>query len=126
LFKLNYTYTNAVDKSKNSPDFGKKLLRRPIHRAALFIDYIISDRADVNLELIYVGKKDDKNFSTFPAQRINLDSYTLLNIAGHYSLLKFLSLFARVENLLDTDYEEVYGYGTPGFSVFAGIKLNLI
>ena len=77
----------------------------------------------MNLEVIYIGKKDDKNFSTFPAERINLDAYTLINIAGHYSLFKFLRLFARFENLLDTDYEEVYGYGTPGLSAFAGLKL---
>ena len=124
--KLNYTYTSSIDKSKNSPDFGKKLLRRPTHRAAVYGDYIISARADVNLEIIYVGEKDDKNFSTFPAQRINLEAYTLLNIAGHYRLFKFLELFARVENLLDIDYEEVFGYGTPGLSAFAGIKLNLL
>lgn len=123
--KLNYTYTNAVDKSKNSPEFGEKLLRRPTHRAALYADYFISDRSNINLEIIYVGEKDDKNFSTFPAQRINLEAYTLLNIAGYYNLFKFLKLFARVENLFDTDYEEVYGYGTPGLSAFAGLKLNL-
>jgi len=121
--KLNYTYTNAVDKSKNTPDFGNKLLRRPNHRAAIYADFIISDRADMNLEIIYVGEKDDKNFSIFPAQRINLKAYTLINIAGYYNLFKFLKLFARIENLLDTDYEEVYGYGTPGLSAFAGLKL---
>jgi vitamin B12 transporter len=123
--KLNYTYTNAIDKSKNSPDYGEKLLRRPTHRAAFYVDYIISELADLNFEIIYVGKKDDKNFSTFPAKRIKLDPYTLINIAGHYNLFKFLKLYARVENLLDTDYEEVYGYGTPGLSAFAGIKLTL-
>ena len=79
----------------------------------------------MNLEIVYVGGKVDKDFSTFPAQRVNLDSYTLLNIAGHYNLFKFLRLFARIENLLDTDYEEVYGYGTPGLSAFAGLKLTI-
>jgi vitamin B12 transporter len=123
--KVNYTYTNAVNKSRNSIDFGKKLLRRPNHRVAIYADYIISDRADVNLEIIYVGDKADKNFSTFPAQRVNLEAYTLLNISGHFRLLKFLKLFTRVENLLDIDYEEVYGYGTPGLSAFAGLKINL-
>ncbi len=123
--KINYTYTNAVDKSPDSQEFGQKLLRRPTHRAAVFADYIISEKADINLELIYAGEKDDKNFSTFPAERITLDSYTLVNISGHYKLFNFLMLFARLENLLDTYYEEVYGYGTPGLSVFAGLKLNI-
>ena len=75
--------------------------------------------------MIYIGEKDDKNFSTFPAQRINLKDYTLINIAANYDLFRFLKLFARVENLLNTDYEEVYGYGTPGLSAFAGLKLTI-
>ena len=123
--KLNYTYTYTIDKSRNSADFGNRLLRRPAHVASLFADYIISAQADVNLEVIYVGGKDDKNFSTFPAERIKLDAYTLINVAGHYNLFSFLRLFARIENLLDSYYEEVYGYGSPGLSVFAGIKLSL-
>jgi vitamin B12 transporter len=123
--KLSYTYTHAVDRSKNTPDFGKKLIRRPNHRAVLFADYIISEHADINLEMIYVGEKDDKNFSTFPAQRINLKDYTLINIAANYNLFRFLRLFVRIENLSNTDYEEVYGYGTPGLSAFAGLKLTI-
>jgi len=122
--KINYSYTDARNKSKNSPEFDEPLLRKPKHSAALFADFIISDKADVNIEIIYVGEKDDKNFSSFPAERITLDSYTLINIAGHYNLLEFLRLYARLENLLDAGYEEVYGYGTPGLSAFAGIKLN--
>jgi outer membrane cobalamin receptor len=31
----------------------------------------------------------------------------------------------RIENLLDKQYEEVYGYGTAGFSVYGGISLNI-
>jgi vitamin B12 transporter len=123
--KLNYTYTNAVNKSPNSQEFGQKLLRRPTHRAALFADYFILDRANLSLEIIYVGVKDDKNFSSFPAQRIKLGAYTLINISGHYQIFDFLKIFTRFENMLDKDYEEVYGYGTPGFSAFAGFKLNL-
>ena len=122
--KFNYTFTDAVNKSRNSSDYGEKLLRRPEHRAALYTDYTLSENAGLNLEAIYVGKKDDKNFSNFPAERITLDPYILINFAGYYDLFKFLRLFARLENVLDTEYEEVYGYGTPGLSVFAGIKLN--
>ena len=31
-------------------------------------------------------------------------------------------LFARGENLLDEDYENVYGYATPGVGVYAGLQ----
>ena len=31
----------------------------------------------------------------------------------------------RMDNLFDENYEEVPGFGTPGFSVYAGIKASL-
>jgi outer membrane cobalamin receptor len=31
-------------------------------------------------------------------------------------------LLARLDNLLDYEYEEVYGYGTAGLSFFGGMS----
>jgi vitamin B12 transporter len=50
---------------------------------------------------------------------------TLVNVAAHFDIFKFLRIFARVENLFDVEYEEVFGFGTPGLSGFAGIKITL-
>ena len=58
-------------------------------------------------------------------QRTELKEYVLLNIATHYDVFDFLRLNARVENILDKDYEEVFGYGTAGLSFYGGIKLSL-
>jgi len=123
--KLNYTYTDARNKSKNSSEYNQRLIRKPVNRAGLYADFIISKNAGINLEIIYTGKKDDKNFTTFPAENVKLDAYTLVNLAGHYNLFRFLKIFARVENLFDAGYEEIYGYGTPGLSAYAGLKLMI-
>ena len=40
-------------------------------------------------------------------------------------LLDFVRINLRLENIIDSDYEEVYGYATPGFSIYGGIKLSL-
>jgi vitamin B12 transporter len=61
--------------------------------------------------------------STF-TRRVKLDGYTLVNLAASYDLTKNFQIFGRVENLLDKEYEEVKGYGTPGISFFGGIKLS--
>ncbi len=71
------------------------------------------------------AKEDDLDFSTFPSTRIQLDPYVLLNVAAHYRLFDFLRLNLRIENLLDSDYEEVFGYGTAGLSVYGGINVTL-
>ena len=123
--KANYTYLDSKDLSDNSPDKGLPLLRRPMHKAGLNVDYSFLQRANVNFEIIYVGEKDDKDFSSFPAERIIIDSYTLVNLAAHYDIFEFIRIFARVENLLDADYEEVLGFGTPKLSGFVGFKITL-
>jgi vitamin B12 transporter len=123
--KINYTYTNSKDKSESSPDYNQKLIRRPKHKASLFVNSDITERANVNLEVIYVGERDDKNFSLFPAERIILESYALINIAGHYDLFEILRIFGRVENLLNTEYEEIYGFARPELSAYGGIRIKL-
>lgn len=121
--KVNYTYTDARDISPDSPTYDMRLVRRPENKTGFSADYKFSPKADINAEVIRVGDRQDIDFSTY--NRITLKGYTLINLAGHYDLFDYLQLNARVENLLDTDYEEVYGYATPGLSLYGGVKLKL-
>ena len=121
--KINYTYTDARDISTNSPDYDKKLVRRPENKTGIYADYRFNSKADINTEMIWAGPREDIDFMTY--QRVTLKSYVLINLAGHYDLFDFLRLNVRVENLLDTDYEEVFGYATPRLSFYGGFKLKI-
>jgi len=125
--KLNYTYTNAKDESEGLDDDERKLIRRPEHKVGSYLSYNFSPKANANVEVIYIGEQDDLVFDnlTFTSSRTQLDPYILLNFSAHYQLLEFLRFNLRLENILDSDYEEVYGYATPGFSIYGGIKLSL-
>lgn len=123
IVKANYTYTKALDKSENTPSFDQKLLRRPENKIGLLIDYSFLQKAGINSEFIWVGSREDFDFSTFT--RVEMKNYLLVNFAAHYNLFNFLRLNVRIENLLDTDYEEVFGYGTAGLSFYGGIQLSL-
>jgi len=123
--KGNFTYTDSKDKSMNSPDKDLPLLRRPKIKASYEVNYSFNDKANINGEIIYAGERDDKDFSQFPVQRVKLKGYSIVNLAASYKIFEFLQLYARVENLFDTDYEEVLGYATPGLSGYAGIKIGL-
>ena len=46
----------------------------------------------------------------------------VVNLRADYRLEKDLSLFARVGNLFDKDYELKRDYETPGRTVFVGIR----
>jgi len=123
--KTNFTYTNTKNKSENSPDRDKLLLRRPKVKISSSVNYIFQERANLNVEVIFVGQRDDMNFSIFPAVRVNLKSYTLVNLSASYDVLKFLQLYGRIDNLFDTEYEDVLGFGTPGFSGYLGFKVAI-
>jgi len=124
LIKFNYTYLQTEDKGEGSVDKGMQLLRRPRNKAALITSYDFLKRANITIEIIYNDIRDDKNFSTFPATRLTLSSYTLLNIAAQFNILNWLTVTGRVDNLLNVDYEDIYGYATPGLSGYAGVKIN--
>lgn len=116
--RLNYTHMDTEDK-KTDLD----LLRRPKNKFGLDLNYHFLKKGNANLGVIYVGKRDDLDPITF-SRRIKLDGYTLVNLAASYDITKNFQIFGRVENLFNKEYEEVKGYGTPGLSLFGGIKIN--
>jgi len=125
IVKANYTYLNARDKSENTPDYNQKLIRRPDNKAGVYVSYSINNDANLNIDVMYVGKRDELDFATYPASRIVMPDYFLINLAAYYDLNSFLRLQGRIENLLNKQYEEIYGYGTAGFSVYGGINVRV-
>jgi vitamin B12 transporter len=125
VFKSNYTYTKTKDLSENSPDKNLPLLRRPIHKAVVSINYSFLQKFNTNIDAIYAGKRDDKYFNGTQSERVILPDYLLINFAVSYEMYSYLQLYAKVNNLTDKYYEEVYGYATPGLSLYAGFKLTL-
>ncbi len=121
---INYTYNNTIDKSKNSNNEDKNLLRRPENKASININYIYNNKLNTNLEGTYVGTRDDLDFSKFPAETVRLKSYFLINLSVSYKIVSHFTVFGRIENLSDEDYQDVLGFGTAGRSAYAGIKLN--
>jgi vitamin B12 transporter len=110
------TLQKAIDKSDNSD-----LLRRPREKFSLQMRRALSNEGNVGLEWLYVGKRLDRTFSGDET----LDPYHLINLSGVIKMAKNLWMEARVDNLLDEDYELVYGYNTPGLSVFVGVNYKI-
>lgn len=121
-----YTYLDATEPdSLTGEDKGE--VRRPRHVATLNGDWRFLDNlANVNLNLTYVGDRTDVFFDplTFDRATVNLDSYYLASVALSYRATAQVRLYTRVENLLSENYEDVYGYNTPGLAAYAGIGLS--
>ncbi len=101
---------------------GERLIRRAKNRASLLATFLVSPDVSATASLIRVGKREDRDFSTYPSTRVTLPAYTLVNLSGEWRATKSVSLFARAENLADKQYEDARGYGTPGRSFYAGVS----
>lgn len=117
-----YTYTDGEDSN------GTELVRRPRHIASVnaAYDFTVSGApANVNLGVDYHGRRNDLAFDAFfNTSTVTLGSYTLVNLAASWEPRDGVELYARLENALDEDYEDVLSYGAPGRSLFAGARLT--
>ena len=117
--RADYTYTWAVNLISDD-----QLIRRPQNRADFSASYQWSG-ANLGFNVVYVGNRPDTAFLNFSSEPVTLPSYTLVNFMASYQVDKTVKLFGRVNNIFNTTYEEVYGYGTPGLSVYLGTKVSL-
>jgi vitamin B12 transporter len=115
------SYTRLTAKDK---DTGLGLLRRPRDKFSAGLDWKPLPKFDLGLKLSRVGSRSDLDFNTWPSAPITLRPYTLLDANISYAVAPRTKLFFRFDNLLNQRYEMIYGYGTPGFCVYAGIKLE--
>lgn len=115
--RASYTYTDTENK-----ETGEVLARRARNKAALDATYAFTAKARGTASLVYVGERTDINYAAY--ETITLDGYVLANLNAEYELRKNVTVFGRVENLLDEEYEEVFGYGTPGRAGYGGVKMT--
>lgn len=120
---LAYTY---LDSTEETAGIQIDEIRRPRHMGALNLNYNWNQKANLNLAVQYNGRQSDNFYPPYPPyqERVSLDAFTLVNVAFSYELSDQVSITARIENLLDKDYEEVYGFQTPGRSTYAGVRMK--
>lgn len=80
------------------------------------------DRLTLAASLAYVGKRRDVDFDTFTD--VTLGDYALVTVSGRYRLTESIELTGRVENAGDADYQDVFGYATPGIAVHGGVRIR--
>ncbi|MFC3230746.1 TonB-dependent receptor plug domain-containing protein [Marinibaculum pumilum] len=104
-----YTYDRANDTSTDT-----SLADVPAHKAYLDLSYGVTDALRVGGSARY--QSSQRNFVGWS------DPFTVFGLRADYDLRPNVSLFGRVENVLNHQYEERAGIGTPDRSVYAGIR----
>ena len=118
--KLDLAYT-WLDSTEN----GVNEVRRPHHIGSFNTTVFSSDqRFSGTLSVRYNGRQDDVAYTdpSYVPVRVSLQEYVLVNLNAEYKLSDRFSVFGRVENLTNEDYEEVFSFATPGRAAYGGIK----
>ncbi|MEM8867991.1 MAG: TonB-dependent receptor, partial [Verrucomicrobiota bacterium] len=112
--KANYTYTDAEYGD------GTEAERVPTHLANLSATLSLLENAlRLKGTVNYVGTQKDMRFSTNEQP-----DYATINLSGQYAFSEQFTIWCRLNNILDKDYEEIAGFNTPGFNATAGVRIS--
>ena len=117
--RADYTFTQADDDILH-----EELLRRPKHKATLNAAWQMSDAVSMDTTVLYVGSWIDGN-RDFSIPRLTAPAYTTVNMAVNYAVLSHLSLFGRIDNLLNRHYQDPVGFLQPALGLFVGVRGQL-
>lgn len=115
--RASYTYMDTLDKTT-----GAELRQRPRNKGSVEATYAFTAKFRSTVGVQRVGEREDLNFATYQAE--TLAAYTLVNLYASYDVRRNVTLFGRVENMMDEEYEQVLGYGTPGRAGYGGVKVT--
>jgi outer membrane cobalamin receptor len=127
LLNAAYTYTSTQILVNPAPindlyNPGEPLLRRPKHSATTMLSYL-GNRWGGNLSGSFVGPRPDSDFFGF-----NIDhaaGYVRVDLGGWYAVHRHVTVYANLENALDSHYNEVVGYPALPISIRAGLRFHL-
>ena len=109
----NYTRLLARNISTDVP-----LSREPENAFSATLNWSPAARLGTSLSATYNGRE----FNSFGAGV--LDSWFRLDMRAAYEIADGLSLYGRVENVFNAEYQHVAGFGTPDRSAYIGIRKN--
>ena len=111
-------YTHTATRDMTTPPHNR-LPRWPLQQYAAIISYQPIDPLRMNLEFRYVGQR----FNDAAATQV-LPGFDIWNLSATYDITKQVQGYLRIDNLFDRRYEEILYFGTPGRSIFGGVRVN--
>jgi vitamin B12 transporter len=118
-----YTYLDAEKTSEadiSQPE-GARLPRRPRQEGYISASYLWFGKLRTTAATKFVNAREEINFG---GPNFDIEDYAVLNFAAEYEVNRNLSVFARVENLTDEEYAEVFGYPNLGRAAYGGFRVK--
>jgi vitamin B12 transporter len=102
---------------------GAPEIRRPEVLASVTLDWRPVGRPwSVSMTADHTGDQTDTDFGSFLP--VTLGAYTLVGGQARWQLNDGVDVYIRGENLLDEDYQDVFGFHTQGRGLYLGVRLS--
>lgn len=130
-FVADYNITKALKLSANATytKVDEDLsLRIPELKVNGLLGYQLCESTFMSVSYQFTDSRTDSFYNniSYMNEEVNLKSYNLLDFyVSHNILNNKMTLFANVTNILNEDYQELYGYSTKGRNVNIGFSLTL-
>lgn len=124
---LGFVYNNYQMTNEDCPWY------RPKMEGKLKLTYDVNDKLAFNTTFLYQGGRYAKDWnngpywmSKYPPQYdvVKLKDVYDLSLGADYCFNDQLSLFAKLDNVLNQKYQLYYGYPVEGIQFFAGLKMR--
>ncbi|MGZ8152969.1 MAG: TonB-dependent receptor domain-containing protein [Methylovulum sp.] len=116
--KLNMSLLEPIDLKT-----GLRLQRRTDKTLSFDLSRSIG-QFDLGANVLAQGNRPDLDFNTFPSTRVTLDGYVTVDLRTAWHVNKNWMLSAKLNNLLDENYQTANTYNTPGRNFFVSIHYN--
>jgi outer membrane cobalamin receptor len=101
---------------------GRALFRRPRHSG--FVELTYDWRAlGLDVHGTFTGERIDSDFASLQPPMLASDGYAVWDAGATYRLTGGASVYARIDNLADTEYMEPLGYPAWGRTVRGGLRV---
>jgi vitamin B12 transporter len=113
----NYTWTQALNASPGSANFGKRLQRRPRNQANAEVTWFAPAGFNTTVAARYWGDSYDD-----VANRNRIKGAVFWDLRAAWPVNEQVEVYGRIENLFDEAYQTIRNYGQPGRTAYAGVR----
>lgn len=115
---------NTAPYSASNMGGGQVLAYHPHAFGSLTVEKAVTDWK-VGVQMQAQGSQQTNPGTTAGSSaNATLGGYTVFNLYGNVKLYKDVSFFARLNNVLDKQYQTIQNYETPGSNVFVGLRFD--